>query len=397
MGTIQSNTVYKELFSVFSFDRETPLTGLSSASAFSFSFMKDGATYSNTVTASVAEVGSTGTYEASITFPSEGFWAAYIEVTDGSEVIETHQINVHVEDVSGDAVYTSSLAGTVAMTQNIGGLSSGTTVATLSNGTRTVSQVLDSLLFPTAFPTYTQPSCNLSDNVGPLHIVGSSINITLNTTANRGSINTPWDPGSQGSFAGNVLSAYYSHNNVNTSINVGPGATDIDNVTITNHTVTLGTNRWILVVTFADGVDPLDSTGAVVAGAAYVSATRSNSTSFEGVFPIILGNSSGGFINRSLVSHNANNIQLSQAYDETSSIRHRIKISNAMINSRNVTFQQWNPVSSSYSDLGPGEFTSSSDSVSIEGSSVGYTMFTKAGSTGGGDVGGQPLYRVRFG
>ena len=67
-----------------------------------------------------------------------------------------------------------------------------------------------------------------------------------------------------------------------------------------------------------------------------------------------------------------------------------------MINSRNVTFQQWNPVSSSYADLGSGEFTSSSVTETIEGLSVGYTMFSKAGSLGGGDVSGQAIYRVRF-
>ena len=394
MGTTGSNVVYKEIISAFNFDGETPLTGLTD-SDFSFAFIKDGSAYGESITTAISDLGS-GRYDVSITFPDEGFWAVLVDISIDTQLVEKHQINVNVRDTSGDAIYTSSLAGSVSMTQTIGGLSSGTTVDSLSNGTRTVSQVLDSLLFPTAYPTYTQPSCNLSDNVANLQTVGDSININLNTTANRGSINTPWDPGSQGAFAGVVTAAYYSHNSVDTNINVGPGATDIDNVTITNHTVTLGTNRWTLVVTFADGADPLDSTGAVVAGAAYVSATKSNSTSFEGVYPIILGTEADEFTNRSLVSHSSNNIELSQAYNETASLRHRIKISDAMINSRTVTFQQWNPVSSSYSDLGSSEFVSSSLTENIEGNVVGYTMYTKAGSPGGGDVGGQPLYRVRF-
>ena len=394
MGLTRSNVAYKEVITIFNFDRETGVTGLSS-SDFSFTFLQDGSSYTDSITTSVTEL-TNGRYDISMTFPSVGFWTAFIDVTVDSIVIETHQINVNVRDTSGDDVYTSSLAGSVAMTQTIGGLSSGTTVSSLSNGTKTVSQVLDSLLFPTAFPTYTQPSCSLSDNVGNLQTVGDAINITLNTTANRGSINTPWDPGSQGAFAGNVLSAYYSHNSANTNLNVGPGATDIDNVTITNHTVALGSNSWTLVVTFADGADPLDSTGAVVSGAAYVSATKSNSTSFEGVYPIILGTAEGAFVNRSLTSHSSNNVQLSQPYNESATLRHRIKISDAMINSRTVVFQQWNPVSSSYSDLGASEFSSSAVTETIEGNTVAYTLFTKAGSPGGGDVSGQPLYRVRF-
>lgn len=395
MGSTRSNVAYKEVLTVYNFDRETPVTGLTS-SDFSFSYLKDGSSFTDAVTTSVTEL-TNGRYDVSITLTQTGFWAVFIEISISSVVVETHQLNINVTDTSGDAVYTSALPGSVAMTQTIGGLSAGTTVSTLSNGTKTVSQVLDSLLFPTAYPTYTQPSCSLSDNVSNLQVVGSSVNITLTTTASRGTINTSWDPGSQGAFAGSVTAAYYSHNSVNTNLSVGPGATDVDNAQINGHTVTLGTNSWTLTVTFAAGLDPLDSAGNVVAGAAFAGGTKSNSTSFEGVLPIKLGTSAGGFTDRSLVSHSSNNIQCSQNYNETSSVRHRIRISDAMINSRAVTFQQWNPVSSSYADLASSEFTATSVSESVEGVPVGYTMYTKAGSLGGGDVGGQPIYRVRFG
>lgn len=392
MGMIQSNSVYKETISVFRYDGEDPLTGLAS-SAFSFSFLLNSASYTDSITTAISEIGSTGRYEASITFPSVGFWSVFIDITHNSGIIETHQLNVHVEDVSGDSIYSSSLAGSIAMTQNVGGLPSGTTVSSLSNGTKTVSQVLDQLLFPTAHPTVTNPSCSLGDNVANLQTVGASINITLSSSANRGSINTPWDPGSQGFFAGAVIGATIT----------GPGGpyspgVSLSNIQISGHTVTLGSNSWTLTVTFDDGPDPLDSTGAVSTEvSSYSSGNKSNSTSFEGVYPIIVGNSAGGFTNRALTSHSSNNIQISQPYDETASIRHRIKIPNTMINSRSVTFQQWNPVSESYANLASSEFSSSAVSETVEGLLVGYTMYTKASAVGGGDVGSQPLYRVRFG
>jgi hypothetical protein len=394
MGMTRSNIVYKEVVFVSNFDRETPLSGLSS-SDFTFSFTKDGTTYSDSVTTAVEDIGS-GWYNLSMTFPSEGFWSAVVAVSLAATPLETHQLNVNVRDSSGDAIYSSLLTGSVAMTQDVGGLPSGTTVSALSNGTKTVSQVLDSLLFPTAYPTYSQPSCSLSDNVSNLQTVGASISITLTTAANRGTINTGWDPGSQGSFAGNVTAAYYSYNSVNTSINVGPGTTAVDDVSLSNHAVTLGTNSWTLVVTFADGVDPVDSTGAIVTSAAYSTGTKSNSTSFEGVYPIILGTSAGGFSNRTLVSHSSNNIEVSQNYNETIPIRHRIKLPDSLINSRTVVFQQWNSVASAYADLSSAEFTSNSVTETVEGLSVGYTMYTKSGSIGGGDVSGQSIYRVRF-
>jgi hypothetical protein len=38
----------------------------------------------------------------------------------------------------------------------------------------------------------------------------------------------------------------------------------------------------------------------------------------------------------------------------------------------------------------------SSISVTIEGNSVGYKLYTKTGAPGGGDVSGNPLYRIKF-
>ena len=292
------------------------------------------------------------------------------------------------------SVYESNLASDLEMTEDIGGLDSGTTVASLTG--QTFSQLFDSLLFPTVFPVVgSNNSTNLSDNVSNLQVIGDSINITLNTTANLGTISL--NGATQGDYAGAVTAASITGASSHTP-SVGPGDTDIDNVSITGHVVTLGNNRWTLTTTFGQGPMPLDSTGADYPSIRFAGGTKTNSTQFEGVYPIKLGlaTGTGDFEDRALVSHGANNIEASQDYSETASIRHRIAISDEQIDGRSVTMQQWNPVAGAYADLAASEFATSSTTFTVEGNTVNYTVFTKDSAPGGGDVSGQPLYRITF-
>ena len=297
----------------------------------------------------------------------------------------------------GGGTYDSNLASNIAMTEDVGGLDTGTTVASLTGST--FSQLFDSLLFPTVNPVVgSNNSTGLSDNVTNLQTIGATINITLNTTAGLGTLRL--NGITQGDYAGSVTSAAISGPN-STSYNpsVGPGGTDIDNQVVTGHVVSEGTNQWSMVTTFGEGPMPLDSAGNDYPSIRFAAGgTRSASTSFEGVYPIKLGASTGSanFDDRALTSHNSNNIEASQDYTETASLRHRIAIPNDMIDAQTVGFQQWNTVSSSYSDIAASSFTSSSTTFTVEGNTVNYTLYTKTGPPGGGDSSGQPIYRITF-
>jgi hypothetical protein len=297
----------------------------------------------------------------------------------------------------GEDTYDSNLASNIAMTEDVGGLDTGTTVASLTGST--FSQLFDSLLFPTVNPVVgSNNSTGLSDNVTNLQTIGATINITLNTTAGLGTIRL--NGVTQGDYAGDVTGAAISGPN-STSYNpsVGPGGTDIDNQVVTGHVVSEGTNQWSMVTTFGQGPMPLDSAGNDFPSIRFAAGgTRSASTSFEGVYPIKLGASTGSanFDDRALTSHNSNNIEASQDYTETASLRHRIAIPDDMIDAQTVGFQQWNTVSSSYSDIAASSFTSSSTTFTVEGNTVNYTLYTKTGPPGGGDSSGQPIYRITF-
>ena len=297
----------------------------------------------------------------------------------------------------GGGTYDSNLGSSIAMTEDVGGLTSGTTVASLTGST--FSQLFDSLLFPTVDPVVgSNNSTGLSDNVSNLQTIGATINITLNTTASLGTLRL--NGVTQDVYAGDVTAAAISGPN-STSYNpsVGPGGTDIDNQVVTGHVVSEGTNQWSMVTTFGQGPMPLDSAGNDFPSIRFAAGgTKSASTSFEGVYPIRLGLSTGSsnFEDRALTSHGSNNIEASQDYTETASLRHRIAIPNDMIDAQTVGWQQWNTVSSSYSDIASSSFTSSSVTETIEGNTVNYTLYTKTGPPGGGDVSGQPIYRITF-
>ena len=298
-------------------------------------------------------------------------------------------------EFGGDNIYNSNLDGTIAMTEDVGGMEAGTLVSDLS-GSQTYDQLFDTILFPTAYPTASQPSTSLTDDVANLQVIGDTIDINLNTTASLGSISL--NGANQGPYAGPVTAASIS-GETSYILNVGPGDTDIDNQLISGYLVNVGFNTWTLTTTFDNGPMPLDSTGADYPSLQYTSGTKTNSTQFEGVYPIQLGTAGGNtsWVERALVSHTANNITCSQGYDEVDGgVRHRIAISDMQIAGRTVGFQQWNPVAGAYADLDASEFTSSAAVFTIMGQSVNYTVFTKASAPGGGDPGGTPIYRIKF-
>ena len=300
--------------------------------------------------------------------------------------------------LGGDNIYTSNLADSIAMTEDVGGMPSGTAVSDLTN-VKTYDQLFDTILFPTSYPTAGQPSTSLSDNVSNLQTIGATIDMILNTTANLGNISL--NGVSQGQYAGNVTAASITGESGNYTLGVGPAGNAIDNQAVNGFTVQIGTNSWTLTTTFDNGPMPLDSTGADYPSLQYSSGTKTNSTSFEGVYPIKLGTSlsNNDFENRGLLSHGAslNQLTCSQDYPESGvGVRHRIGISDAMIAGRTVGFQQYNPVSSSYADLDASEFDNAPQTFTIEGSPVNYTVYTKASPAGGGDVDGLPLYRIKF-
>lgn len=288
-----------------------------------------------------------------------------------------------------DNIYNSNLATTLSMTEDVGGMPSGTLVSDLS-GVQTYDQLFDTILFPTSYPTASGPSVGLTGAGGGLKIIGSTFNGTLVTTANQGSI--VLDSVTQGVRSGDVTAANIA----------GPGGpytlgvtapNGIDDQAIAGHIVTIGQQTWTLTATFDQGPMPLDSTGADYPAVRFNGGDKTANAGFEGVYPIFLGTQAGAFTQATLYSHGANYpaIQTDQTYAEVNgSLHHRISIPNDMINGRTIEVWQFSTVSNQYAEA-TAAWVSSQETRTIESNTVNYTLLSKTGSAGGSN-----LYKIKF-
>ena len=286
-------------------------------------------------------------------------------------------------------IYNSNLATTLSMTEDVGGMPTGTLVSDLS-GVQTYDQLFDTILFPTSYPTASGPSVGLTGAGGGLKIIGSTFNGTLVTSANQGSI--VLDSVTQGVRSGDVTAANIA----------GPGGpytlgvtapNGIDDQAIAGHIVTIGQQTWILTATFDQGPMPLDSTGADYPAVRFNGGDKTANAGFEGVYPIFLGTEAGAFTQATLYSHGANYpaIQTDQTYAEVNgSLHHRISIPNDMINGRTIEVWQFSTVSNQYAEA-TAAWVSSQETRTIESNTVNYTLLSKTGSAGGSN-----LYKIKF-
>ena len=300
-------------------------------------------------------------------------------------------------EFGGDNIYSSNLASGLTMTEDVGGMPTGTTVADLTE-IKTYDQLFDTILFPTSYPTMTQPSVALTPD-GGLKIIGTDLanSFTLTTAANQG--NWKLNGVTQDVLAGDVTAASIA----------GPGGpftlavtapNGIANQLVANHVVTEGPNSWTLTATFAAGPVPADSTGTPYPSGQFTGGNKTNGAAFEGVYPYFLGTDQNGFQQAGLRSHNTgtsvtnNNliIQADQGYQEVNgSLHHRISISDAHIAGRTVQVWVYSPVSTQYSDASA-NWVTSADTRTIAGvPGVPYTTLTKSESAGGSN-----LYRIKF-
>ena len=332
----------------------------------------------------------TGTFTAETANPGNGFTA--VNKDAASEGIAADADSCWVElPLGGDNTYNSNLTPTLEMTEDIGGMPSGTLVSDLS-GIKTYDELFDTILFPTSYPTASGPSVGLSLNpVVPqgLKIIGEEYAGNLVTTANQGSITL--NGVNQGVRSGDVTAANIA----------GPGGpytlgvtapNGIDDQAIT-HIVTLGNNSWTLTGTFDPGPVPQDSTGQPYTAVQYNGGTKQNSTSFEGVYPYFLGTDAGEdqFTERALISFSSNNVQCLQDYPEDAGLtgnpvlNHRILVPLAR-SAGAITIQVFNP-NGSGAAAWPDNTAFWTEGANVQrtvaGNPVDYRVFTKDGSSGG--------------
>ena len=275
--------------------------------------------------------------------------------------------------------YESDIATGTTMPSSVGGIPAGTSIDSL-NGTP-VSEILDSLLFPTSNPTRTLASVGLSlSPTTTLYEVGSVVTIAFTPTANDGAITLNGTVQSS-AWTGDLVTAGLSGTLTGTQTLSVSGTQGINSYTLTSYTVPLGTRSVTLTATCGLGPMPLDSTGGSVASLRCPNNyTRTTVKSIEGVYPIRVGTSAGSFTDHGLVSHGANNIYVAQSYDESgTTLRHRFALPSDMLSGRSLRIWNYNSNSEQYQN--PDNYYWSSSTTTVN--SVDYTLMTKTGPTVG--------------
>ena len=322
------------------------------------------------------------------------------------------------EDVEpGDQLYNSSVPSGTVTVEDHGGIPANTDVDTLSNGTNTLSDILDQILFPAICPTAPSGVPSIAFTSSPadnsLFLVGETIDIDFTTgAANLGLWNT--SDGSSQVYQGDII----------TSTLTGPNALNQDlivtnnnpeNPSVTGHTIVQGSgagNTWTLTTIFAAGTDPVDNFGDTCDGLAPGSTTKISSIDFEGVYPVFAGTSttytpgavsdtwdssmdpSAGNASWSPIAlfsfENLSTKEIYQGYGESDNaatwVNHRFAVPNALgLSSIQVDAGQlgWQNAINSFNVIGGLTLT-------INGQSVGYTIYERVNA----DAGGANNYRL---
>lgn len=260
----------------------------------------------------------------------------------------------------------------VVSSVSIGAISAGDTISLNT----TLNQFIEQLLVTTYNPTLTGPSFSLANNAGSLRKIGSVINVLLTFTFNRGSIlgaNNPivWDPLVLQNFRAGAA----------TSFTINAVTQGTNTLTVSNHAVITGNNTFSGTVTFGAGSQPLDSDNNPHDSPLAGGTSASQSTSFEGVYPIFATTASIGTLSEqglySMLS--GNNIELTLVA-ETGGNKQKFELPNSWVSSRPLTkVEYFNTVSNQFDATNKiSDFTETTVSETIEGSSITYKRYTNS-------------------
>jgi hypothetical protein len=312
---------------------------------------------------------------------------AYTKVDGNLKVTLTHDgtgSGTPIEyDVTIDT-YESAIADTATSVPTaVGGIGTSNTVADLNGLTQ--NQMWDKLLFPTVYPTGGGANTYLNNTYGLQEIL-KKLQVVLTSTASQGTLSNPSGP-----WAGNVNNAVITGPGPDLNPAITPPAT-LGDVTVVDHIVTQGDQTWSLTTSFDQGPMPLDSTGADFPNARFAAQNKTNSTDFEGVWPIYIGLGTGqaNFNKMGLKSQGANNIPISQSYGEVENVLdHRIAVPVDMIQGGDITIELdagqlgWQPSYSAGANAGGWVKTNKTFDVHAAATGIQYYLYTKSGTTGG--------------
>ena len=278
-----------------------------------------------------------------------------------SDMFQEGQMNV---------TYNSSLDNSVSTVEKLGGIAVGTTVAQLTG--KTISEVLDTLIFPTIQPTITAPSASISlkSSVSNIKEVGADGYTTdnFNTTFNRGTIKI-----------GNSLQNQRAGEKSTDVIYAGSEANGIPNK------VTVGTTNFYYKVNYATGPTPLDSKGSPAAAytALPVGSVTSQAVATYGVYPFF-ANTTNDTVSKLPLTKDLTFVVKLAAEGPN---KHIVKLPHTV-----TKIEMLNTLSGKYEVYALENFTKGTETIAVQGIDVAYNTYTR------NDAGfnGETTYRITY-
>ena len=278
------------------------------------------------------------------------------EMTDGTEK------SVSVADL---LKYNSAMSDSLATVEDFGGIPAGTTVAQLK--AKTISQVLDDLIFPTVQPTIgSQPSASLIlkggfSNNGVYEVGAAAPQDPANFTKgySRGAINIAG--AKKQDYAGDKTAEvlYYGSSEANTDL----PAEIPEGETVYNYKVT-----------FAAGPQPLDSKGGNATSVSkYAGGSATGKATINGVYPYF-GSTGANNALVKLALTTASEFTFTAPGEVGSTERHGFKLPAKYA----VTEVQWyNNLGGEWVTLPLSNFTETTANETVQGKQVSYKTYRR--------------------
>lgn len=291
------------------------------------------------------------------------------EMSDGTEK------TVSVADL---LKYNSAMSDSLATVEDLGGIPAGTTAAQLK--AKTISQVLDDLIFPTVQPTKTDPTATLTLKSGfsnnGVYEVGAPApadptNFTKGYTLGQILIAGVKKQDYAGDKTAEVL--YYGSSEANTDL----PAEIPEGATVYNYKVT-----------FAAGPQPLDSKGGNATSVTkYTGGSATGKATINGVYPYF-GSTGADNALAKLALTTATQVTF-DAPAETAGGRHGFKLPAKY----NVTKVEWyNTLGGNWVELPVANFTVTTANETVQGKQVSYKTYRRNEA----GLSGETQFKVTF-
>lgn len=247
--------------------------------------------------------------------------------------------------------------------------------STIFSTPKSIQEMFDIILYPTLFPTLTNPSSNFTLPQEGLKEVGTVITLNFTSTFNRGSV-SPAYCGTSQFRSGSAEQYNYTGTNLPATVISNLNS---DSQTVNNYEVLLGNQSWTSNVSYASGDQPKDSKCGDFSSPLIAGTTSTITKTINGVYPVYGTTSNITTLTKRPLQTMNQNITISLV-NESGSDKQKVLIPQNWSNI--VKLYQFNTFSQVYDEINLNTFTKTATSyfVNSNASNVNYWLYEHNGS-----------------